>query len=463
MMRAVLFAVLIASVLSVGHGAPDPRDHLITSLPGLSQMPSFKMYAGHVPISATKNTFYWFVESQNDPATDPVVSWTSGGPGCSSIGAFLTEQGPFWPTDGGKTLQVNPYSWNRVANVIFIESPVGVGFSYSTNTSEYVIGDAQTAYDTWAFLEQFFIMFPQYRQNRFFASGESYAGHYVPQLAREILDQNAKVGADQQINLKGFLAGNPWTDAHYDNAGAVDMWFYNAIISEQIHDNMMKFCNFSVIGPLRKVQSDAFDGYASNDDCDVWTNQAMAMFNNINIYQILEDSCHSTMEAHTKQFMRARGISFKDEPASPCIDSWTQEYMNRQDVQHAIHATDSYVPWTDCSNLVQYSYKDLLTSVVPVYQSLLTSGIRMIIYSGSIDGIVPHPGTRAWINHELQPVVVEPWRPWISDSAEVGGFVVKFKNNLMFSTVRGAGHMVPGTQPERAFYLFSHFLADQSL
>lgn len=77
--------------------------------------------------------FYMFVESQSDPAHDPVVLWLNGGPGCSSMFGFAQENGPYIMPDGSDEFetQVNPYSWNKIANVIYIESPAGVGFSYT--------------------------------------------------------------------------------------------------------------------------------------------------------------------------------------------------------------------------------------------------------------------------------------------------------------------------------------------
>jgi len=89
------------------------------------------------------------VESQKDPKNDPVALWTNGGPGCSGLEGLLTEQGPFRAVGNG-TLIANPYSWNLLSNMIFIEAPAGVGFSYSDNRQDYEqVGDARTAQDNY--------------------------------------------------------------------------------------------------------------------------------------------------------------------------------------------------------------------------------------------------------------------------------------------------------------------------
>ncbi|CAK5131610.1 unnamed protein product [Meloidogyne enterolobii] len=82
-----------------------------------------------------------FVESQGNPGTDPLVLWLNGGPGCSSLGGLFEELGPYLINKDGKTLRLNPYSWNNYASIIFLESPAGVGFSYNTKSKNVLTND----------------------------------------------------------------------------------------------------------------------------------------------------------------------------------------------------------------------------------------------------------------------------------------------------------------------------------
>uniref|UniRef100_A0A914DAL2 Serine carboxypeptidase n=1 Tax=Acrobeloides nanus TaxID=290746 RepID=A0A914DAL2_9BILA len=84
------------------------------------------------------------VESQGNPATDPLVLWLNGGPGCSSLLGFFEELGPFFPNTDGTTLFENVFSWNKLANVLFIESPHGVGYSYTTG-GDYHYNDTKSS------------------------------------------------------------------------------------------------------------------------------------------------------------------------------------------------------------------------------------------------------------------------------------------------------------------------------
>jgi carboxypeptidase C (cathepsin A) len=106
------------------------------------------------------------VESQGDPSTDPVLLWTNGGPGCSGLTGFLTEHGPFRPTSNG-TLELNPQAWNTLASMVYVEQPVGVGFS-EASASDLPYTDALAASDNLNLVKAFFKTFPQFAPRDFY-------------------------------------------------------------------------------------------------------------------------------------------------------------------------------------------------------------------------------------------------------------------------------------------------------
>ena len=131
--------MLAAAVASLGSAEGD----LITALPGLERMPKAKQYSGFLNVSDPQGPMrfhYWLATSESAaPEKDPVVLWMNGGPGASSIGyGLFTELGPFFLDDastrggGGEPprLHQNPYSWSKVANLLFLEAPPSVGYSY---------------------------------------------------------------------------------------------------------------------------------------------------------------------------------------------------------------------------------------------------------------------------------------------------------------------------------------------
>lgn len=136
----------------------------------------------------TKELFYWFVECQKDPDDAPLILWTNGGPGCSGLAGFLTENGPFRVGYNGTSLVHNTHSWNKLANMVFIEQPAGVGFShYSAGHFEY--SDQQCATDNRMFIMKFFERYPALQNHPFYLSSESYGGHYLPTLAKELVEK----------------------------------------------------------------------------------------------------------------------------------------------------------------------------------------------------------------------------------------------------------------------------------
>nr|GEV69699.1 serine carboxypeptidase II-3 [Tanacetum cinerariifolium] len=193
------------------------EDHLLKcGLPGQPKTSAnFKQYAGSIIVNelAGRSLFYYFVEASSNSYTKPLILWLNGGPGCSSLGmGAFTEIGPFGVYLDGRTLYARQFSWNKVANVLFIESPVGVGFSYSNTTNDYISsGDNMTAEDMYNFLRKWFERYPVFKGRDFFMTGESYVGYYVPVLA-DIILRNFKgdsQNSSPMMNLKGIMLPEP--------------------------------------------------------------------------------------------------------------------------------------------------------------------------------------------------------------------------------------------------------------
>ena len=148
-----------------------------------------------------------------DKAVAPVVIWLQGGPGSSSLFGLFEIHGPIsavFPgnaTSGHTTAVLNPNSWNRKANMIYIDNPVGAGFSFA-DPEGLPSTQSDVADNLYEFLVQFYTLFPNYRGNQFYAFGESYGGKYVPTIGRRIHEMN-KV-SDFKINLRGLGIGNGW-------------------------------------------------------------------------------------------------------------------------------------------------------------------------------------------------------------------------------------------------------------
>lgn len=134
------------------------------------------MYSGYLDVPSSSSHFHYvFIESQQKPATDPVVLWLNGGPGCSSLEGMLYENGPYW-VQPDATLKANPWTWNNATNMIYVEGPAGVGFSYTDVPSGLIHNDTTSQAEYLEAVISFYAKYPEYLSQPFFISGESYAG-----------------------------------------------------------------------------------------------------------------------------------------------------------------------------------------------------------------------------------------------------------------------------------------------
>nr|GMD91448.1 putative serine carboxypeptidase-like 23 [Ipomoea batatas] len=410
----------------------------IQRLPGQPTGADFGQYAGHVTVdeAAGRALFYYFVESPQQPSSKPLVLWLNGGPAYSSVGggAFM-ELGPFRPARDGITLNRNPFAWNAEANIIFLESPAGVGFSYSNTTADYdLTGDNSTALDNYAFLVNWLERFPEYKTRDFFLTGESYAGHYIPELARLILHNNQFPNLPK-INLKGILVGNPYLDYETRMKGMMEYYWSHGLISDDLYNDILSTCDFS-------------SPDSPSDKCqDLVDNQTAREMGNVYLYDIYAPLCHSDSP------------SFHISGFDPCTEEYIHAYLNNFQVQTALHAniTATPHPWNKRNDKLNGDWK-MPATVLHIVKELMQSGIRFWIYSGDTDSVMPLTDTRRSIK-KLGASVKTSWYPWYL-RGEVGGYAVEYEN-LTLVTVRGSGHFVPSYQPARALVVFTSFINGQ--
>jgi len=190
-------------------------------------------HVGYITINNTygAHLFFWMFESRGNPSKDPLLIWLTGGPGCSSLLALFYENGPY-KINSDLSLSINPYSWNTFANIIFIDQPVGTGFSYDDTGLDYTTNEDQIAQDLYMFLQEFFQLYPQYSKLDFFVLGESYAGHYVPAFGYRIFTGNQNKDGPFYINLKGIAIGNGWVDPANQYFGYLQFASDNGLIDE---------------------------------------------------------------------------------------------------------------------------------------------------------------------------------------------------------------------------------------
>ena len=296
--------ILLFSFLALASSAP--VGDLVSSLPGWSAPLPSKIYSGHIDagfdvqgnITYHVKMWYMFVEAEvADPTTAPVLLWSNGGPGASSAFGLFTELGPFFLSGlsmqtNPPTLFRNPYSWSKQANVLILNGPAPVGYSFCNDNPAgdgYACGswnDTRTFLFNFNFINNWFAAFPEFKSNPFVIMGESYAGVYVGQLASGLLD------AASPINLKGIALGDacmgtevicgaggrrgPWLDLLFAaGQGCISLVTFEAIIAQCPMDILKNGpvssapadCQASIALSSKECPGNAFYGYNFLDQC----------------------------------------------------------------------------------------------------------------------------------------------------------------------------------------------------
>ncbi|XP_042006124.1 serine carboxypeptidase-like 18 [Salvia splendens] len=249
----LLAAVTVAFWLAV-------QSHsLIQTLPGFPGKLPFKLHTGYVGVGESEEIqlFYYFIESQRSPTSDPLFIWLTGGPACSGLSAILYEIGPIQidyanPNGSIPALVLNPYSWTKVANIIFIDQPVGTGFSYAKTQQAYKTSDTLSATLTYDFLKKWFINHPQYLKNPLYIGGGSYAGLIVPLVVDHIYN-GIEAGSEPPLNIKGYVLGNPFTDVNGTSGevnGRVAYAYRMGLLSDEFYMSARENCNGNYLNIL---------------------------------------------------------------------------------------------------------------------------------------------------------------------------------------------------------------------
>ncbi|KAL8140918.1 hypothetical protein V2J09_006939 [Rumex salicifolius] len=451
---AITIGFQICILIGFGSSTPSQFDK-ISHLPG-QPIVGFQQYSGYVNVDHKKQKamFYYFVEAEDDPASKPLVLWLNGGPGCSSLGVgAFSENGPFRPK--GHFLVKNEYSWNKEANMLYLETPIGVGFSYANDTTSYDgVSDFVTARDNLVFLQKWFAKFPQYKHRDLFITGESYAGHYIPQLAKLIVGFNQR---KKLFTLKGIALGNPVLDFATDFNSRAEYFWSHGLISDSTYKMFTSMCNYS------RFVGEYYRGSVSSICSKVMSQVNRETSKFVDSYDVTLDVCIASVLSQSKI------ISPQDVDGGRidvCVEDETVNYLNRQDVRKALHARLVNVRrWEVCSRILDYEDLDVEIPTIHIVGSLVKSGIPVLIYSGDQDSVIPLTGSRTLV-HKLANTLglktTNSYRVWFAGQ-QVGGWTEVYGSILSFATIRGASHEAPFSQPERSLVLFKSFLEGNPL
>ncbi|CAK4616422.1 unnamed protein product [Aphanomyces euteiches] len=414
--------------------------------------------------------FYWFFESRSDPENDPLVLWLTGGPGGSSMLALLTENGPCTVADDSVTTVSNPYSWTNNANVIWVDQPIGTGFSYGS-VADADHDSKQAGTNMYYFLQAFLKAHPKFIKNKFFVTGESYAGHYVPTVATALLNTKPS-GDDVKINLEGIAIGNGFTNPLIQTKYQADLIQNNSYGIVLMNDTDFAEYKQNVSTLLALTEK----CYANDNDA---CTQASAFWlagvvmpivtvAKVSQYDLRAPTGRNEGAVQNQPALKKGGAkgALSDEAMKNIGNSQAHAFLNNIDIQTELHipAVKRPYPWTELSQAV---FANFMPDVFKNYEShvvdLLEHDIRVLIYAGDADLVCNWLGNHAWTN-DLEwsgktDFQAAQYVPFIVNGTDAGA--LQAAKNFAFLRVYNAGHMVPENQPEVALTMLNRFLADE--
>ncbi|XP_075493759.1 serine carboxypeptidase-like 13 isoform X2 [Primulina tabacum] len=433
--------------------------NIIETLPGYPGTLPFKLETGYISLgeNGERQLFYYFVESEGDPNKDPLLFWIIGGPGCSGFSAFVYEIGPLtfdFSTFNGSLpdLVYNPYSWTKFASIIFIDAPVGTGFSYTNTSQVYTSSDTKSTLDYYMFLRKWLLNHPSFTKNGLYVGGDSYGGKVAPMVALEIVKGN-EAGLHPRIRLKGYLTGNSPIDQEHHFNEWIPYAHRMALISDEYYERAKNSCNGEYLNPD-----------PNNYECLHVLQLIDQCTDNINKKHILVPKCELSPPkgddfTERQMIIENDPIDFllmsKQEDRWCLLNNHVTSYVwaNDPSVQEALYVRKGMIKdyWKRCNRSLLYEYD--VESALPHHQLLLDKGYEALVYSGDHDFLVPYTSTLKWI-HSLNLTIEDEWRPWTVDG-QVAGYTEKYKKSdlvsLTFATVKGAGHVAPEYMPEQCF------------
>ncbi|CBI25151.3 hypothetical protein VitviT2T_003714 [Vitis vinifera] len=435
--------------------------NIVKTLPGFSGELPFKLETGYVSVGDIE-FFYYFVESQGNPGADPLILYMNGGPGCSGLNGFFYQVGPvvFNTTDyigGLPTFLPYPHSWTKTANIIFVDAPVGTGFSYATTSQAYTTSDTLSVIQTLGFLRNWLNDHPDFKLNPLFIGADSYSGLIAPIIAQEIMDGNG-VGEEPHINLKGYLIGSPHTDTTIELNSRIVYAHRMALISDALYEAAKTGCNG------RYVDIDP-----SNAKCVEALESISLCIEQVSLQDILEPKCSFISPKQNKEIrrsLRENSRSFLLPSQYRTGNDWCRNFehslsdiwANYKSVQDALYIRPGTVEEFFRCN-ISLSYTENVNNVFGYHKNLTNSGLRVLVFSGDHDMVIPHVGIEQWIK-SLNISLGSDWRPWFVDG-QIGGYTRKYVNkaySLTYSTLKGAGHSPTEYRRRESYEMFYRWI-----
>lgn len=473
-----------------------------------------RMHAGLMPAALTSDTTsalssedyssYFFVLYRPDAdgstsgeqtpenfRDDTLIVWFNGGPGCSSMTGMMGEMGPvgtakFRPgippgnpaTVLDAPLVENPFAWTKKSAMLFVEQPGGTGFSSASSEWTGEEAEKRTEDDVasafYAFLQNIYMVFgDELLQKKLYITGESYAGMYIPSVARGIHLRNKHVLAKDEgfrspslkiVNLRGLAIGNGWIDPLIQGPTTIDYAWWHGMIDLQTYRGLHAKWDQCVAQQIIDSSESPFHPFTVPDECGI---------------------VGAVMEASGGAF-QYDVTTYDAYPSVLDTKGTINNFFNDPIVRESLNAPsmEEHPKWMACvpgsgrrRRLLESTHErelilldnDKPMSVVPYISELLDDAkLNVLLYNGDLDLSCNSQGTelalesmqwsgkQGWMDTDTTK-----WHQWNVDSLAAGR--TKRFNNLTFLVVYNSGHFVPINQARNALDMIGRLLDGKSM
>ena len=464
-------------------GLPDLHDDPSSSSSNASNASTphpLHMSAGYLPARPPRrgssdstpaddaNLYFLLLRARHTPPKRKLIIWFNGGPGCSSFDGAMMEIGA-WRMDGngGLVWAQDGGSWNEYADVLFLDQPVGTGFSY-VNTNAYATSLPQAALEVVYFLKQFVQVFPEYARDieqkygksgsgvDVYLAGESFAGQYIPYTADALI----KAGINSPVSLKGIAIGNGFIDpdsqygTELETMVAKKLWSPSSSQYQAVH---------KIVRACRKEldKSKGRGGVRDNDTCDQILRTIIDETTKIlstNVHSVDDRKCINIYDVRLIDSAPACGMNW------PTTLAATYTYLARGDVRKALHVDDRHKPeaWVECNNNVGSAMRtDTVSSPsVTLLPAILESGVKVMLFAGEEDLICNAIGVKRTADNLIwggkKGFGNAPIMDWTVNGKLAGSW--QTSRNLTYVGIRGASHMVGVDMPVESNDMILRFM-----
>lgn len=417
----------------IADNRPDEARHLsrVDELPMDSSDDIIESYSGLITVNEkfNSNLFYWFFPG---PQTDaPLIVWMEGGPGHTSLFSLFNANGPYVVLPNG-TLAQRDFTWSNFSHVLYLDFPVGTGYSYIQDPKGLSTTISSAVDDLLNFLDQFFWMFPEYQSNDVYFGGGTYATKYAIMGAYKLLHQS-----DIDINLKGILLTNPLLQPSLQTDYYADYFYQNGLI------NIDEYRHF-------RAQQDKIKSHVRKHEYLA----AFQTFDELILGRFTKDKSYFKTVTGYSSHNNLLDITY------PRGFDYYLSYVVKADVRKAIHVGD--LPFNAKSD-------DVARALIPEYfQSLdhelprVFDNFRVLFMNGNLDIIIPI----ASVGHAVDTVKWKCRQKMKKAEKEIGVWSIEERDIIGHLTtacdvyniiVRNAGSNLVYDQQEIAYTLVEMF------